>query len=117
MADGASRILTLIPTSREVAKLASLRQAPVADHPMANAYGHAPVQPLEPEPTLEVDRRAGCVLWVETGLRLREPDDFRQLANLFLTNGKARAFNALNDAEMALSEVGGAAIALAEGRP
>ena len=58
----------------------------------------------EPAPAFVVDRRAGCVIWTLTGLRLREADDFRQLGNLFLTNGWPRNFNALGDAELALSE-------------
>jgi hypothetical protein len=58
MPDG-SNIIPL-KTSREVAKLASLRPAPVVDHPQANAFGHRAVEPLA------VDQDGGRVLlWGE----------------------------------------------------
>jgi hypothetical protein len=89
--------ITLLPTAREVAKLASLRPAPVVA-----------IQPNDREPPVgfEIDRRANSVVWAFTGMRLREPEDFTQLANLFLTNGWPRNYNALCDAELALSEPG-----------
>ena len=74
--------------------------------PQSNAYGFPPVTPADPEATFKVDRRSASVLWVETGLRLREPEDFDALANLFLRNGRASAFLALGDAQMALSATG-----------
>jgi hypothetical protein len=52
-ADG-SNIIPL-KTSREVAKLASLRPAPVVDHPMSNAFGHAEVVDCtEPPPRFDI---------------------------------------------------------------
>lgn len=107
MADGNN--LVTFPRSglRIIQGLRAARDGRVVErNPQANDYGFPPVDALdrEPAPAFAVDRRAGCVIWTLTGLRLREADDFRQLGNLFLTNSWPRNFNALGDAELALSE-------------
>lgn len=92
-------------SSREVAWRTGLRV--VEGHPQAPAgvYGYPEPERITDDADFEIDRRAGCAIWTATGLRLREADDFRQLGNLFLTNGWPRSFNALLDAELALSAV------------
>jgi len=104
-------VFTLPRTSREVAKLASLRPAPVADHPMRNAYGFPPVTdlPREPEPAFEVDRANGWVLWTLSGghtLRIIHAPQFRALCDMFSDAGWRKHFLALDAAELALSDPG-----------
>lgn len=79
----------------------------VETHPQANAYGFARVEGLsrEPAPAFEVDRAKGWVVWGLNGLRLVHAPQFRALADLFADNGWYRNFNALMDAELALSAV------------
>lgn len=89
----------LIPSSRERAALAEVLT--VGD--VRAILAPVPAASREPAPAFEVNRRAGYVEWTLTGLRLREPDDFRQLSNLFLTNGWPRNYNRLLDAEMELT--------------
>lgn len=80
------------------------------ENPQCNAFGFPPVAdlPREPEPAFEIDRRNGWVLWTVNGgygLRLEHGPQFRELADLFALNGWVRNFNALCDAELALSDV------------
>jgi hypothetical protein len=52
-------------TSRELAKLASLRPAPVADHPMRGAFGHPPVEPVEERSRVDITGGMdGCTVWL-----------------------------------------------------
>ena len=59
----------------------------------------------EPEALFEVNRRCGWVVWAANGLRIVHEPQFRALADLFAENGWIRHFNALLDAELALSAV------------
>lgn len=59
--------------------------------------------PAEPSPAFEIDRRNRCVVWTLNGLRLVHAPQFAALADLFAENGWVRNFNALFDAELALS--------------
>ena len=94
--------------AHRLGRLLSFSRAPVADHPMRNAFGHPPMEdrPREPAPEFTVDQRAGCVFWrMADGqeLRLIHAPQFRALADVFAENGWIRHFNALLEAELALS--------------
>lgn len=63
------------------------------------------IQLHEPVPSFTVDAARGFVTWDANGLRLVHAPQFRALAELFAANGWKRHFNALHDAELAVSEV------------
>lgn len=75
--------------------------------PFINITGAAvlPFERREPEPDFAVDRLNLSVVWRRNGLRIVHPEQFACLADLFIENGWKRHFNALYDAELALSEV------------
>jgi hypothetical protein len=83
-------------TSREAAHNADRRTATVVELPTA-----------EPPWTFEVDRKRGLVWWrMGDGRehRLEHPPQFDALLNLCIEQGWKRTFNAVGDAQLALSE-------------